>query len=97
MNLYDNGLPKTLYPKSKYWNGFKDCYSVMRGQLSIGTGIPSHGKSNFTDDYVLNLINDYDLKASWFSPEHSPMSLYHTNLSEKVIGKNFWGKVQEKK
>ena len=96
MNLYDNGLPKTLYPKSKYWNGFKDCYSVMRGQLSIGTGIPSHGKSNFTDDYVLNLINDYDLKASWFSPEHSPMSLYHTNLSEKVIGKNFWGKVQGK-
>jgi twinkle protein len=65
----------------------------MRGQLSIGTGIPSHGKSNFTDDYVINLINDYDLKASWFSPEHSPMQLYHTNLSEKVTGKNFWGKV----
>lgn len=97
IDLYKNGLPDTLYPKSKYWQGFKDCYSVMRGQLSIGTGIPSHGKSNFTDDYVLNLINDYDLKASWFSPEHSPMSLYHTNLSEKVTGKNFWGKVQGEK
>lgn len=96
IDLYDNGLPDTLYPKSKYWLGFKDCYSVMRGQLSIGTGIPSHGKSNFTDDYVLNLINDYNLKASWFSPEHSPMQLYHTNLSEKVTGKNFWGKVNGK-
>ena len=96
IDLYDNGLPKTLSPKSKYWQGFKDCYSVMRGQLNIGTGIPSHGKSNFTDDYVLNLINDYDLKASWFSPEHSPMELYHTNLSEKVTGKNFWGKVNGK-
>lgn len=92
MDLYENGLPDTLYPKSRYWDGFKQCYSVMRGQLNIVTGIPSHGKSNFTDDYVLNLINDYDLKASWFSPEHSPMSLYHTNLSEKVTGKNFWGK-----
>lgn len=97
LDLYKNGLPDTLSPKSRYWKGFKDCYSVMRGQLNIGTGIPSHGKSNFTDDYVLNLINDYDLKASWFSPEHSPMSLYHTNLSEKVTGKNFWGKVQGQK
>lgn len=94
IDLYKNGLPDTLYPKSKYWRDFKKCYSVMRGQLNIGTGIPSHGKSNWTDDYVLNLVNDYDLKASWFSPEHSPMSLYHTNLCEKVTGKNFWGKVQ---
>jgi len=63
----------------------------MRGQLTTGTGIPSHGKSNFTDWLALNLINDYGLKGSWFSPEHSPMSLYQTNLMEKVIGRNFWG------
>jgi len=93
IDLYDNGLPKTIYPKSKYWRGIKDVFSVMRGQLTVGTGIPSHGKSNVTDWYVLNLINDYKLKGSWFSPEHSPMSLYHTNLASKVVGKNFWGKM----
>ena len=90
LDLYENGLPKTIYPKSNYFKGMKDVFSVMRGQLSVGTGIPSHGKSNFTDWLVLNLIKDYDLKASWFSPEHSPMELYHTNLMEKVIGRNFW-------
>lgn len=94
LDLYENGLPETMTPKSSSFKGFKDIFTVMRGQLCTGTGIPSHGKSNFTDWYVLNLVNDYDLKASWFSPEHSPMSLYHTNLMEKVIGKNFWGKVK---
>jgi twinkle protein len=90
LDLYDNGLPETIYPKGSWFKGMKDMFSVMRGQLTVGTGIPSHGKSNFTDWYVLNLIKDYNLKASWFSPEHSPMSLYQTNLIEKVIGRNFW-------
>ena len=65
----------------------------MKGQLVIPTGIPSHGKSTFTDWYVLNLIKDYKMKASWFSPEHSPMELYKANLIEKVVGKNFWREV----
>jgi twinkle protein len=64
----------------------------MMGQVTTITGIPSHGKSNFNDWYVLNLINDYNLKGSWFSPEHTPMSLYQTNLIEKVTGKSFFGK-----
>lgn len=90
LNLYDNGLPKTIYPKAECFNGFKDVYSMMKGQLQVGTGIPSHGKSNFTDWIVLNLVKDYNFKSSWFSPEHSPMELYQTNLIEKVIGRNFW-------
>lgn len=90
VDLYDNGLPKTIYPKNKCFGGMKDIFTIMRGQLSTGTGIPSHGKSNFTDWYVLNLLSENDLKASWFSPEHTPMELYHTNLAEKVIGRNFW-------
>lgn len=90
MDLYDNGLPKTIYPKSNVFGQLRYKFSVLRGQLTVVTGIPSHGKSNFVDWYVLNLINDYDMKASWFTPEHSPMELYKTNLMQKVIGKNFW-------
>ena len=89
-DLYDNGLPETLKPKAYYYNGLKNIFSVMRGQLTTVTGIPSHGKSNVTDWYVLNLIKDYDMKGSWYSPEHSPMQLYKTNIIEKVIGKPFW-------
>jgi len=90
LNLYDNGLPDTIYPKSYRFKQLKSIFSIMLGQVTTVTGIPSHGKSNFVDDYVLNLINDYDFKCSWFSPEHNPMSLYQTNLMEKVIGRSFW-------
>lgn len=90
-DLYHNGLPDTIYPKSKLFGDLKDVFSVMRGHLVTATGIPSHGKSAWVDWYVINLINDYGMKASWFSPEHSPMNLYKTSMIEKVTGKNFWG------
>lgn len=90
LDLYENGLPDTIYPKSYRFKQLSKIFSIMLGQITTVTGIPSHGKSNFVDDYILNLINDYDFKCSWFSPEHSPMSLYQTNLMEKVIGRNFW-------
>jgi len=90
MDLYENGLPDTIFPKSACFGNLKNVYAPMRGQLNVGTGIPSHGKSNFVDWYVLNLVNDHNMKASWFTPEHSPMSLYQTNIIEKVVGRNFW-------
>ena len=83
LNLYDNGLPETIKPKASYFRKLSRVFSVMKGQLTVSTGIPSHGKSNFVDWYVLNLIKDYNFKASWFSPEHTPMELYQTNLMEK--------------
>lgn len=90
LNLYDNGLPETIYPKHHSFGGLKDIFSVMRGHLITGTGIPSHGKSNFTEWYVLNLVKDYNMKASFFSPEHSPMPLHKTTFIQKTFGKNFW-------
>ena len=89
-NLYDNGLPETIYPKGAWFGNLKNIFKVMRGQVVLPTGIPSHGKSTFVDWYVLNLIKDYSMKASWYSPEHSPMDLYETELIQKVIGRNFW-------
>ena len=89
-DLYDNGLPKTIFPKGAWFGNLKNIFSTMRGQVVLPTGIPSHGKSTFTDWYVLNLIKDYNMKASWYSPEHSPMDLYETELMQKVLGRNFW-------
>ena len=89
-DLYDNGMPETIYPKHYSFGNLKDIFSVMRGHLITGTGIPSHGKSNFTEWYVLNLIRDYNMKASFFSPEHHPFELHHTTFIEKTFGKNFF-------
>ena len=89
-DLYANGLPETIYPKNACFGDLKNVFSTMRGQVVLPTGIPSHGKSTFTDWYVLNLIKDYSMKASWYTPEHSPMNLYETELIQKTIGRNFW-------
>lgn len=89
MKLYENGTPETIYPKKDFFGPMKEVFSTMRGHLVTVTGIPSHGKSNFVDWYVLNLINDHNLKASWFSPEHHPMSLHQTTFIEKFTGKPF--------
>ena len=89
-DLYKNGLPETLYPKDKSFGNLKNVFSVMKGHLVVSTGIPSHGKSNFTEWYVMNLIRDYKLKASFFSPEHSPMSLHQTSFIERFFGASFW-------
>lgn len=89
-NLYNHGVPKTIYPKNYAFGELKEAFSTMRGHLTVVTGIPSHGKSNFTEWYVLNLVKDYNMKASFFSPEHHPMSLHQSTFIEKVFGKNFF-------
>lgn len=90
LDLYKNGLPDKFSPKKECFGKLKDVFTVMRGHLVTGTGIPSHGKSSFVDWYLLNLIDDYDMKASIFSPEHSPMSLHLSKYSSLAIGKPFF-------
>jgi len=93
INLYDNGYPDTFYPKHRCFGELKKVFSVMRGHLITGTGIPSHGKSNFTEWYVLNLLKDYNLKSSFFSPEHHPLHLHQSTFIQKTFGKNFFNEV----
>lgn len=90
-DLYENGLPKTIYPKHKSFGHLKDIFTVMRGHLVTVTGIPSHGKSSFTEWYIMNLVNDYNMKASFFSPEHSPMELHQSSFAQRFWGKPFFG------
>lgn len=90
MSLHENGMPETYYPKHSCFGDLNKIFSVMRGHLCVSTGIPSHGKSNFVEWYVMNLMRDYGMKASFFSPEHHPMELHQTTFIEKFYGKNFF-------
>ncbi len=89
-DLHKNGLPDTIKPKHRSFENVNEIFSVMRGHLVTVTGIPSHGKSNYVEWYVLNLIYDHSMKASFFSPEHTPMALHQTNFLQKAVGRNFW-------
>jgi len=89
-DLYSNGLPSTIYPKNNGLERLKDKFSFMMGQLTVVTGIPSHGKSNFFEWYLLNVLAENDFKMSLYSPEHSPYELHQTNFIQKFYGRNFW-------
>lgn len=90
MNLYNDGLPNCIEIKNNALSGLNNIFKLMFGHLCIGTGIPSHGKSNFTEWLVLNYLLENDLKASFFSPEHQPMELHMSTFVQKAIGKNFF-------
>lgn len=89
LDLYDNGLPDPIRPKGKDWEAFNKTFSILRGQLTVVTGIPSHGKSSFLEWYVLNLVKDNNLMASFYSPEHGSLKEHFSVLSEKFVGKRF--------
>jgi twinkle protein len=90
LELYRNGDEETIKPKSNDFEEFNKIFSILMGQLTTVTGIPSSGKSNWVEWFVTQLLCDHDnLKASFFSPEHLPMRKHHEVLSEKVVGKKF--------
>lgn len=100
LKLHRNGLPETIKISNECFKGgtnekdFNEVFSVMRGHVCTITGIPSHGKSNFSEWYGLNISNDNDMKLSFFSPEHSPMALHQTNFIQKAVGKPFFNSVE---
>lgn len=90
ITLYDAGLPPTLNVSNPCFGNINDIFKPMLGHLIVGTGIPSHGKSNWTEWYVLNLILEHQLKASFFSPEHQPLELHQSTFVQKIIGRNYF-------
>lgn len=59
------------------------------GRLSVVTGVPSHGKSEFVDYLICKLNILYGWKAAYFTPENFPLKFHFKNLFEKLIGKGF--------
>jgi len=91
LDLHKNGLPETISPQKECFGELPKVFSVMRGHLVTVTGIPSHGKSSFTDWYLLNLVQEQKMKMSIFSPEHSPMELHLSKFAQLALGKSFFG------
>ncbi|MBU4131531.1 MAG: bifunctional DNA primase/helicase [Proteobacteria bacterium] len=71
------------------WSNLDEFYTVRPGEMTIVTGIPGSGKSNFVDALCVNLINKCDWRFGFFSPENWPLQRHTQTLIEKLIGKSF--------
>lgn len=86
LDLYHNGAGKSY---STGWNGIDKYYTCRPGELTIVTGMPGSGKSNWLDCLMFNLISESDWKFAVFSPENWPVERHIATLSEKVMGRPF--------
>ncbi len=85
-SLYENGQ-KGGEPTG--WLSIDNHYTVRPGELSIVTGIPSHGKSEFVDALMINLAIKSEWRFAVFSPENYPVQTHIAKLVQKFIGKPF--------
>ncbi|MDD2998731.1 MAG: hypothetical protein PHV05_06675 [Candidatus Riflebacteria bacterium] len=66
MELYQKGEVGGL---TAGWPEFDKLYTVRPGDLTVVTGIPSHGKSEFLDALIIKLAQKHGLRFALCSPE----------------------------
>ncbi len=85
-DLYENGLDKGVDLKI---DGFR--LNIVKGYLSIITGIPSHGKSEWLDNICVHLRRFHGWNGAFYSPENRPSQLHFSKMARKIVGKAWDG------
>lgn len=70
------------------WPSVDKHYTVAEGMVTILTGWPGSGKSEWLDALLINLARQ-GWHTALFSPENQPLDLHASKLIEKVAGKPF--------
>lgn len=84
--LYEKGVGRG---ESTGYASVDEIYTVAPGQVTIVTGIPSSGKSEFIDQLMINLAESRHWKFGICSFENEPR-LHISKLISKRVGKPFF-------
>ena len=84
--LFNEGLKRGDLTGHK---DFDDKFSFAPSQLTVITGVPTHGKSNWLEHICMRLSAKHGWNFGVFSPEHYPLQLHFSVLAEKFVGKSF--------
>lgn len=79
-HLYEHGWERGL---STGWWSLDECYTVRPGELTVVTGIPNSGKSNWVDALMVNMAKKHGWGMAVFSPENQPIEDHIARLAEK--------------
>jgi len=83
--LWEKGLPPGF---KTGWVSVDRHYTVAPGQLTILTGWPGSGKSEWLDALLINLARQ-GWRTALFSPENYPSEIHVAKMLEKLVGKPF--------
>lgn len=78
--LFSKGWEKGV---STGWDEVDRFYTVRPGEVTIVTGIPNSGKSNWVDALVVNLAAIHGWSFAIFSPENQPLEDHVARMMEK--------------
>lgn len=91
-NIYANGHGRGA---STGFDSIDELFTIAQGQLSIVTGMPSSGKSEFIDQIMINLAQRDGWKFAVCSFENPP-AMHIAKLAEKITGKPFYSGIKER-
>ena len=80
LDLWNSGLPGGF---KTGWPALDKHYTVAPGQLTVLTGWPGSGKSEWLDHLLINLAQQ-DWKFAIYSAENQPVQLHISKLMEKI-------------
>lgn len=86
MEMYENGYPEGLKAGIE---GFDEHLTFSGGQMTIVTGTPGSGKSEFIDYIMTKCAASNGWSFAVCSFENQPSALHVTKLCEKIAGKAF--------
>jgi len=84
-DLWNAGLPRGTLTG---WPSVDDHYTVVPGQMTIVTGWPGSGKSEWVDALLVNLLRQ-GWRFAVCSPENTPVELHVAKWVEKLSGMPF--------
>ncbi len=86
-HLRDNGWERGV---STGWDEIDRYFTVRPGELTVVTGIPNSGKSNWVDALVVNLAAIHGWRFAMFSPENQPIEDHMARIMEKYCRAPFY-------
>lgn len=73
------------------WGDIDPHYRISPSELTVVTGVPNMGKSEWMDALMINMIQDYGWTFGIFSAENFPVKHHLLKLLSKFTKKPFWG------
>lgn len=84
--IYEHGDEPGL---STRWRSLDELYTCRQGEVTVITGVPNHGKSEWLDALITNLAILHGWHTAICSPENRPLKRHFSKLASKYTGKPF--------
>jgi twinkle protein len=86
-DLFKQGINKGF---TTGWNELDEFFTVKTSEFTVLTGMPSHGKSEWLDNLLVNLALKHNFRIAIFSPENHPLELHAAKIIEKISQQQFF-------